>query len=179
MELIFEMDPETYNHQIHFHVNIYQETISLSRLYPTFPEISGFEILQFIANLGFQCKFTIEVSDSSDVSKVYSALYGKRYYEYHFKGIDWSQNFLFKKIIVKKKPFLDCFETNMRVYIKRLSQLFYENIQVCKNAFVSVESCPISFCTQRLFLRNKFSILFKLDICRRISTYESSPFATF
>jgi len=106
---IVEMNPKVYN-QIQFYVEIEEKSIFLSRLYPTYPEISGFEILQFLTNLAFQCKFLIHVHDASDVSIVYSTLYSKSYYGYHFKGINLSQNFLFKKIIVKKKTFLDCFE---------------------------------------------------------------------
>jgi len=157
---IVELDHKPYNHQILFHVKIYQQTILLSRLYPSYPQISGFEILQFIANLAFQCKFRIEVLDRSDVSTVYTALYGKRYYEYHFDGVDLSQDFLFKKIVVKKKTFLDCFEHIIKSFIKHLSKLFQENIQVCENAFVSVESCPITFDTQRLFYEISFSYCF-------------------
>ena len=159
---IYEMHPRAYMHQIQFHVKIDKRTILLTALYPTYPEISGFEILQFISNLAFQCKFFIEVFDAADVStvEIYSALYGKRYYEYHFKGVDLSQNFLFKKIIVKKKTFLDCFETNIREYIKRLSQSFYENIQLCENACMSVKFCPITFDTHYIFYGQSFKILY-------------------
>jgi hypothetical protein len=79
------MDRYPDKHQIQFHIKLDTQTIALDRLYPTYPEISGFEILQFIANLAFQCKFSIEVCDRSDISKIYSALYGKSYYKYHFK----------------------------------------------------------------------------------------------
>jgi len=49
---IVEIYLENYgSHQIEFKVYIYEHKISLSRLYPTYPEISGFEILQFITNL--------------------------------------------------------------------------------------------------------------------------------
>jgi len=138
--------------------------ISLGRLYPTYPEISGFEILQFIANLAFQCKFSIDVFDVADISPIYFALYGKSYYEYHLKGADLSQNFLFKKIVVKKNPFLDCFLGKIRSpmheetvsLFENLPQLFYENIQACENAFVSVEFCPITFDTQRFFYEKSF-----------------------
>ena len=148
------------NHQIQFRVKIYQDIIFLSRLYPTYPEISGFEILQFIANLAFQCEFLIEVQDMADISTLYFSLYGKRYYEYHFKGVDLSQNFLFKKIVVKKKTFLDCFEETISGFTEYLSQLFYKNIQFCENAFVSVEFCPITFNTHRIFYETVFPFCF-------------------
>jgi hypothetical protein len=64
---IVEMDHWTHNQMIEFHVKINRKIISLSRLYPTYPEISGFEILQFITNLAFQCKFSLDVDDSSDI----------------------------------------------------------------------------------------------------------------
>merc|ERR1712034_271019 len=67
-----------------------------------------------------------------------------------------SQNFLFKKIVVNKKTFLDCFEKKIKCSIKTLSLLFYENIQICENAFVSVEFCPIIFETQYIFYNNSF-----------------------
>jgi len=74
---IFEMDRKTYSHQIQFHINIETQKISLGRLYPTYPEFSGFEILQFITNLAFQCEFVIDIFDAADVSIIYYALYGK------------------------------------------------------------------------------------------------------
>merc|ERR1712034_229387 len=111
---VVEIEPGTCMHQIEFKVNIDQRKISLGRLYPTYPEVSGFEILQFIANLAFQCKFFIDVIDAADISTFYSALYGRSYYGYHFKGIGFSQKFLFKNIIVKKKTFLDCFEKSIK-----------------------------------------------------------------
>jgi len=159
---IVEMNPD--RHQIQFYVKAYKQTISLSRLYPTYPEISGFEILQFITNLAFQCKFFIDVFDLSDISTIYATLYGKSYYEYYFKGVNLSQNFLFKTIVVKKKAFLECFETSISSHLhvetkdvfESLPQLFYKNIQDCENAFVSVEFCPISFNTQRIFYEKSF-----------------------
>jgi len=39
-----------------------------------------------------------------------------------------------------------------------LSQLFYQNIQACENAFVSVEFCPITFETQQIFYRKSIKI---------------------
>jgi hypothetical protein len=148
------MDPRPYTHQIEFKLNIDTHLIVLHRLYPTYPEISGFEILQFITNLAFQCKLLIHVFDLSDISKVYSALYGVSYYQYHLKGIDLSQKFLFEKIIVKRKKFLNCFDAKIEYLIKILSELFYKNIQVCEKAFVSIEFCPITFDTQRIFYKN-------------------------
>jgi len=161
---IVEMSPGTDHHQIQFHVKIYEQKILLSRLYPTYPEISGFEILQFIANFAFQCKFLIEVHDAADVSTIYSALYGKRYYEYHFNGIDLSQNFLFKNIVVKKKSFLDCFKRNITFLLHKktvsvlenLPQLFQTNILTCKDTFVPVEFCPITLNTHRIFYKESF-----------------------
>jgi len=156
---IVKMDPRTYVHQIEFTVKINEKIISLNRLYPTYPSISGFEILQFITNLAFQCKFVINVLDASDVSTVYSKLYGKTYYEYHLKGgIDLSQNFSFKNIVVKKNMFLDCFGEKIENLIKTLSQLFYKNIQACENLFVSVKFCPITFETQRIFYQKSLKI---------------------
>jgi hypothetical protein len=102
---IFEMHPRSYMHQIQFNVKIDTQTIILTALYPTYPEISGFEILQFISHLAFQCKFSIEVCDRSDISKVYSALYDQSYYKYHFKGVDLSQKFLFKNCCQKENIF--------------------------------------------------------------------------
>ena len=95
----------------------------LERLYPTYPEVSSFKILQFIANLALECKFLVYVLDGSDVSRIYLAVYGKSYYEYHFKGIDLSQKFLFQKIVVEKKTFLECFEEKIRRLIRYLSKL--------------------------------------------------------
>merc|ERR1712034_272030 len=37
-----------------------------------------------------------------------------------------------------------------------LPQLFYKNIQDCENASVSVEFCPITFNTQRIFYEKSF-----------------------
>jgi len=153
---IVKMDPRIVVHQVQFYVKIYKPIIFLSRLYPTYPEISGFEILQFIANLAFQCKFFINVIDGSDISLIYNALYGKSYYEYHLEAVDLSQNFLFKKIVVKKKTFLDCFETQIKYFIDILSVLFLKNIRVCENAFVSVELCVITFETHHIFYRRSF-----------------------
>jgi len=150
------MDRYPDKHQIQFHINNKAKLISLRTLYPTYPEISGFEILQFISHLAFQCKFSIEVCDRSDISKVYSALYDKSYYKYHFKGVDLSQKFLFKNIVVKKKTFLDCFKEKMKYSIEILSKLFYETLQVCKNASLSIEFCPITFNTHRFFYKRSF-----------------------
>jgi len=158
---IIEMDNRTLNHQIQFYVKMNEQKISLSRLYPTYPKISGFEILQFITNLAFQCKFFIDIHDASDVSTIYTALYGKGYYEYHFKGINLNQNFRFKKIVVREKSFLDCFEENIRSHhvetggsvFESLPQMFYENIETCENAFVPVEFCPITFKTHFIFYK--------------------------
>jgi len=143
--------------KFNFFVKMDDHTIFLSRLYPTHPKISGFEILQFIANLAFQCKFSVDVVDASDVSTIYAALYGISYYEYHLKGIDLSQNFSFKKIIVKKETFLDCFKAKTRIFIKTFSLRFYHNIQTCENELVSVEFCPIIFETQYHIYRNSFT----------------------
>jgi len=153
---VVKMEPKTYKHQIEFKVEFDEQIISLNRLYPTYPEISGFEILQFITNLAYQCEFLIHVHDASDVTTIYSTLYGITYYEYHFKGIDLNQNFSFKKIIVKKETFLYCLEKRIEFLIETLSELFYQNIQICENAFVSVEFCPITFETQRIFYTQSF-----------------------
>jgi len=161
---IVEMDRDSDRHQIQFYVKNYKSTIVLGRLYPTYPEISGFKILQFITNLAFQCKFFIEVFDASDISPIYSAFYSKSYYEYHFKGVELSQKFLFENIIVKKKTFLDCFEGKIRSpdrakavsLFDNLPTLFYKNIQACENRFVSVEFCPITFNTQQIFYEKSF-----------------------
>jgi len=56
---VVEIEPGTCMHQIEFKVNINQRKISLGRLYPTYPEVSGFEILQFIANLHFNVNFLL------------------------------------------------------------------------------------------------------------------------
>jgi len=68
-----------------------------------------------------------------------------------------SQKFLFKKLVVKKKTFLECFKDKIGYLIKILSQLFYKNIQVCKKACVSVECCPITFSTHRIFYQISFN----------------------
>jgi len=155
---ILKMDFRTSdNHQIAFSVSSNEHRISLTSLYPTYPKIFGFEILQFIANLAYQCTFSIDVIDVSDISTIYSALYGKNYYEYHFKGVDLkNHNFLFQNIIVKKKTFLDCFEKQIGYLIKFFSQLFYKNIKICENSFLPVEYCPITFSTHRIFYKESF-----------------------
>jgi len=164
---IIKMAPRTFpDHQIEFLVSIDEQKITLNRLYPTYPKISGFEILQFIAILAFQCNFRIDVIDSSDISPVYSKLYGKTYYEYQLKG---SQKFLFQKIIVKKKTFLDCFEEKIRDIIENLSESFYENIKICKNTFISVEFCPIMYDTQRIVYQKSF------QYCINWSEFQSTP----
>jgi len=159
---IVEMKPGTNMHQIQFWVLIKEQTISLSQLNPTYPEISGFQILQFITNLAFQCEFFIHVLDLSEISQIYSALYDKSYYEYHFEGInDLNQNFLFKKIIVNNThKFLNCFEEKItgRNSMRYLSQLFYKNIQTCENSFISVEFCPITFETHNIFYKKGFKV---------------------
>jgi len=158
---IVHMDPKTDKPQIQFYVTIDEHRIYISRVYPTYPEISGFEILQFLANLAFQCKFYIDVVDASDISNVYSALYGTSYYGYHLNGIDLNQNFLFKKLTVKKEIFLYCFEEQIKLVMtdslfETLPQLFDRNIEICKNSFVSVEFCPITFGTHKIFYKNGF-----------------------
>jgi hypothetical protein len=171
------MAPRTYpEQQIEFHVSIDEQKITLNRLYPTYPKVSGIEILQFITNLAFQCNFRIDVIDSSDVSTVYSKLYGKTYYEYHFKGIDLNQKFLFQKHVVKKKTFLDCFEEQIRDMIENLSQLFYENIQTCENTFVPVEFCPISYNTHYIFYRKSFQYCIDWSPIREIYSGTPPPF---
>jgi len=70
--------------------------------------------------------------------------------------IDLSQKFLFEKIVVKKKMFLDCFETKIGYFIDILSQLFVKNIQVCENAFVLAELCAITFGTHHIFYKRSF-----------------------
>jgi len=163
---IVNMDPRTDKPQIQFYVTIDEQRIYLSRVYPTYPEVSGFEIIQFIANLAFQCKFFIDVVDASDISTFYSALYGKSYYEYHFKGIDLTENFLFKNIVVEKKTFLDCFKTKIESHhvhvginnslFENLPHLFHQNIQACENAFLPVEFCPLTFSTHHIFYKKSF-----------------------
>merc|ERR1712034_43710 len=77
---------------------------------------------------------------------------------------DLSENFLFQKIIVKKKTFLDCFKVMIKDHVhvmtmsifESLSQLFYQNIQACEKKFVSVEFCPITFNTQHIFYEKSF-----------------------
>jgi len=90
---VITMDPWTQMHQIEFKVKINQKIISLTRLYPTYPKVSGFEILQFVSNLAYQCKFAIDVEDIADVSIAYSSLYGKGYYESFFKGLRFESKF--------------------------------------------------------------------------------------
>jgi hypothetical protein len=162
---IVEMDNDLNRHQIRFTVKFDKQLIVLNRLYPTYPEISGFEILQFISHLAFQCQFSIEVNDASDISKVYFALYDKSYYSYHLKGVDLSQDFIFKKIVIKKKTFLNCFKEMIKSHLhfeikslfESLPLLFYENIKACeKPPFVSLEFCPITFDTQRIFYEKSF-----------------------
>jgi len=41
-----------------------------------------------------------------------------------------------------------------------LSKRFHQNIQACEETFVSVELCPISFNTQRLFYETSFQHCF-------------------
>jgi len=52
--------------------------------------------------------------------------------------------------------FLDCVEKKIGDFIGVFSTLFGENIQVCKNTFVPVEFCPITYETYRIFYKQSF-----------------------
>jgi len=94
----------------------------------------------------------------SDISTVYFALYGNNYYEYHFEGINLNQKFLFKQIVIKEHKFLDCLNPSIKGIMKKLSELFYENIQLCESEFMPVEFCPITFDTHYIFYEKIFRV---------------------
>jgi len=118
--------------------------IHLEKLYPSYPKVSGVDILQFIMTLGFVCKRKIILSDESDLSIPYNLLYGKSYYFSKIKGISNNLKF-FQNQIVEKKTFLDCASLEFQNVFQFCYYRLSTTLSTCETRNISVDECPLGY----------------------------------
>lgn len=127
---------------ISFQVKNHEKKIYLTNLYPTFPKVSGVDILQFLMALSYVCEFTLHLNDKSDISSSYRLLYGIGYYENLIKGIGIKQ--INQDKLIFKKDFDKCAKHELR-NLDLLVLGIEDTINSCRDEGISVHDCPVHF----------------------------------
>ena len=128
--------------------------IELNALYPTFPTISGVDLLQFLSTLSFVCKQTLELIDASDVRIPYMLIYGKSYYDFILEG---ESPPLDTHITIKKEEFLNCLKNQLNLKHDLFHIKIIKNIKGCESQsqLIDPENCPLGFNIVGKFLYKK------------------------
>ena len=129
---------------ISFQIKKEEREIYLQDLYPTFPKVSGIDILQFVMSLSYVCDFTLTLKDQSDVSISYRQLYGFGYYENVITGLGIKMTNQNK--IISKKDFYECashelLRLNNFSWVSRIE----ETLNSCQEKVINVQDCPVHF----------------------------------
>jgi len=126
---------------INFKIDKDKKEIYLENLYPTFPKVSGVDILQFVMSLSYACGFTLSLIDGSDISASYKLLYGSGYYKNLIKGVGIKT--INQNKIILKHDFYKCAEYELH----RLDPFFRidETVNSCQEKGISVLDCPVHF----------------------------------
>jgi hypothetical protein len=120
--------------------NSKKKELVLERLYPSYPKVTGVDILQFIVTLGFVCNLNVSIFDMSDLTTPYQILFGKRYYKAMIKGIETEFSTL-----IDKRTFLNCalqeVEQNFHIFQIKIELI----LNVCIRENILFENCPIGY----------------------------------
>jgi len=129
---------------ISFQIRKDKKEIYLKNLYPTFPKVSGVDILQFLMSLSYVCGFTLSLKDESDISVSYRLLHGTGYYESLIKG--YGIKTTNQNQIIFKNDFYKCanFELQHLDFIRPIGRI-HETLNSCWEKGISVPDCPIHF----------------------------------
>jgi len=130
---------------ISFQIRKDTKEIFIHSLYPTFPKVSGVDILQFLMSLSYVCDFSLTLKDESDISIPYRLLHGSGYYENLIKGHGVKKLTNQNKIILKK-AFYECANHELsKLDSLRRSALIDETLNSCQKKDISVQDCPVHF----------------------------------
>jgi len=126
---------------ISFQIKKDEKEIYLNFLYPTFPKVSGVDILQFLMSLSYACGFSLHLQDHSDMSTSYRLLYGTGYYENLIKGMGIKQ--INQNKFILRKDFYTCAKEELKNLdpIARIE----ETVNSCREKSISVDDCPVHF----------------------------------
>jgi hypothetical protein len=129
---------------ISFQIKKDEKEIYLKNLYPTFPKVSGVDILQFLMSLSYSCGFTLSVRDESDLCTSYKLLYGSGYYENLIKGIQ--RKTINQDIMIVKENFYKCANDELQNLDLMYPGLpFNKFLNSCREKDISVQDCPVHF----------------------------------
>jgi len=131
---------------ISFQILKERKEIYLTDLYPTFPHVSGVDILQFIMALSYACGFTLSLEDESDISVSYRLLYGSGYYENLIKGMGVGIETINQNNVILKEKFYDCANHQLRqLELKDPVVPISKFLNSCVDKGVSIQDCPVHF----------------------------------
>jgi len=158
---------------INFQIGKNKKEIYLKNLFPTFPKVSGVDILQFVMSLSYACDFTLSLKDASDISASYKLLYGSGYYMYFVKGI--GMNTINQKKFILKQNFYECTMYELRKLdpVARID----ETLSSCRNKGISVENCPVHFLWLGSIIH--YTIFPKCGLNYELANYYSQPTIDF
>jgi len=130
---------------ISFQIRKEKKEIHLEKLFPTFPKVSGVDILQFLMSLSYVCDFTLSLRDASDISISYRMLHGTGYYENLIKG-NLGLKMANQNKIISKKDFYECanhelLKLNNWGWIAHIDEI----LNSCQKKAISVQDCPIHY----------------------------------
>jgi len=126
---------------INFQIDKDEKDIYLENLYPTFPKVSGVDILQFLMTLSYACEFTLSLTDGSDLSASYKLLYGAGFYKNLIKGIGFKT--INQNKIILKNDFYRCADYELQ-NLNPFSRID-ETVNSCQEQNISVLDCPVHF----------------------------------
>jgi len=129
---------------INFQIRKKEKEIYLDNLFPTFPKVSGVDILQFLMSLSYACDFTLSLNDESDISISYKLLTGAGYYSNLIKGLGTKRANQNK--IIFKNNFYKCAQYEL-LNLNQLHQVvrINETLNACQEKDISVQDCPVHF----------------------------------
>jgi len=131
---------------ISFQILKEKKEIYLTDLYPTFPNVSGVDILQFIMALSYACGFTLSLEDESDISVSYRILYGSGYYENLIKGMGVGIETINQNNVIVKEDFYNCANDQLRhLELKDPVVPISKFLNSCVDNGVSIQDCPVHF----------------------------------
>jgi hypothetical protein len=126
---------------INFQIDKDEKDIYLENLYPTFPKVSGVDILQFLMTLSYACEFTLSLTDGSDLSASYKLLYGAGFYKNLIKGMGFKT--INQNKILLKQDFYRCADYELQ-NLNPFSRID-ETVNSCQEQNISVLDCPVHF----------------------------------
>jgi hypothetical protein len=125
---------------ISFQIRKDKKEIYLKYLFPTFPKVSGVDIIQFLMALSYSCGFSLDLQDASDISASYRLLYGVGYYDNLIKGKTGGG---IKNQIILFQNFYECAQLELLNLDPTLR--IDETVNSCEEKNISVIDCPVHF----------------------------------